>query len=281
MNTKCLYIWLQIVYMIQMNRNKKMYGIILIILFGFSLGTAINTTKAMIEVDFYVAFLREQYPEVNALMIELWENYAIEAAEYGIQVNLLYISDNEAWYRFYTGNYDIIDFPRISSYYGDTFAHIIGTLEFYLFSGYFRYSFKKVDKLVNDVIKIRALYNEYLLAAPEDQDVLFNDILDKFHDIEELLYESQIFEVNGHCVVDLGFYKIQYTDFVWFNSLPGKILNNEDVRLTLSYLMDREQIAYIYSQIPYPYPFEYITTCHLFGWSQYHDTSLPEVPPFP
>ena len=119
MNTKCLYIWLQIVYMIQMNRNKKMYGIILIILFGFSLGTAINTTKAMIEVDFYVAFLREQYPEVNALMIELWENYAIEAAEYGIQVNLLYISDNEAWYRFYTGNYDIIDFPRISSYYGD------------------------------------------------------------------------------------------------------------------------------------------------------------------
>ena len=273
--------------MIQMDQKKKMYGIMLIILFGFSLSSATNVTKAMVEVDYYVAFLRPQYPEVNALMIELHENYVLAAAEYRIQVNLHYISQEEANIRFFYGLYDIIDFPRVMTVYGDlealnTIEAVISALDFYLSSGYFRYDFKKVDKLTKNLIKIHSLYDKYLLAELEEQEVLFESILDKIHMIEKLLYSSQIFEVNNHFVVDYYIYKVFYTDCFWFNSEQGKILNNEDVRLTLSYLFDREQIAYIYTQIPYPFPVVYFTqTCHLLGWSQYHDTSLPEIPPLP
>ena len=268
--------------MIQMDQKKKMYGIMLIILFGFSLGAATNATDTMVEVDFYAAFLREQYPEVNALMVEMLENYVIAATDYGIQVNLHFISQEEANIRFFYGLYDIIDFPRVMSIYEDTLESVISSLDFYLFSGYFKYNFEKVDKLTAAAEKIFLLYYQYLSAESEDQTDLFNDILDKFHDVEELLYESQIFEVNSHFVVDYFVYKVEYIDCFWFNSLPGKILNNEDVRLTLSYLFDREQISYIYTQIPYPFPMvSYTQTCHLFGWSQYHDTSLPEIPPLP
>jgi hypothetical protein len=266
--------------MIHMDRKKKMCGIAFIILFSFSLVAVINPTKAMVEVDFYIVVLREEYPEINELIIKLYDDYVAAVAEYGIQVNLIYPSVDEAWFRFFTGNYDIIDFPVLASDYEDSFESIIGTLEFYLFSGFFRYGFKKVDKLVDAVIKIRSLHDEYLLAEPEDQEVLFNDMLDKFHDIEELLYESQIFEVNGYFIMDFGAYKMLYSICVWFNSEPGNVMNNEDVRLPLSYLMDREQIAYINSLLPYP--LEDITpTCHIFSWSQYHDTSLPDVPPLP
>ena len=141
----------------------------------------------------------------------------------------------------------------------DSFETIIWLLNFY-FAGtsYLNYQNPEI------MLKIQDLTDYY------DNGYL-EDAIQVFHEIESLIFTGQHYPTVGyHLDSDLI-----HTHLLIMNNNVVSPLQDTAIRKALSFLIDRDH--YI-TQMQTTYTHTLYQTSHLFGWSQYHDTSLPDIP---
>ena len=192
----------------------------------------------------------------------------INKAEYlGLTVNPIYLSWAD-WY-YETHNTDWWDLSwggiLLAQYADDisTLGFTVMGMDYYIL----RHDDIKLHNMAWDIWNMR----EELETIPETEiDDLSADMVDKFHDVEERIWEEQYL-----------FTFIQYTDFAVHsevavpNCKAGHVFSNSDLRITYSSLLDRSKFIDFYSSISLP-AYELF---HLHQWSIYHDITLPNSMP--
>lgn len=181
-----------------------------------------------------------------------------DAALCGIRLNVQILDPIDLTLRVYYGNFEMVMFYTIAWYQPDSFDTILWLLEFYFgdfnWWGYFNPEIKsKINDL--ELLYLGGLYDEATAV---------------FHEIELLIYEGQYYPAIG--------YHFDNTLIHSHLLLINNNLNNLfdiTVRKALSFLIDRE---YYIPLIQTTYYETIYQTSHIFGWSQYHDTSLPDIP---
>jgi hypothetical protein len=268
--------------MITMLRKKLVYFTLVTVLLLPLSSVMTTTAKDYIEVEYFIGGLRLDHPPTAERQIALYNDLCEKALDYGIKINLVYAEvpfSDELYGRLMTGEYDILEgFYYTTPEDADNFETILGTLEGFFIDGFVRYDTEKHYNIIEGIMELRALYDEYLIASPENQEQLMSHIIHRFHRIEKLLYKSQIIQYLQYFTLTEPFAGLIWQAIHFYNSEPGNVLHKKRVRLIISSLIDRDAGAILTSLMPYPFA-EVIPTCNLFSWSQYHDTGLPDTPP--
>jgi len=196
-----------------------------------------------------------RYTEDTALIID---QIVQDAALCGIKLNVEIIDYSDLMWRVYFGNFEMVMFSTTAWYKPDSFDTILWLLEFYFgdfnWWGYYNPEIKA---------KINELELLYLSGLYEEATVIF-------HEIELLIYEGQYYPAIGYHFDDT----LIHTHLLLINNNLNSLFDIA-VRKALSFLIDRENYIPL---IQTTYSETISQTCHLFGWSQYHDTSLPYIP---
>jgi hypothetical protein len=265
-----------------MLRKKLVYFTLVTVLLLPLTSVIAKTSKDYIEVEYFIGGLRLDHPPTAERQIALFNDLCERALDYGIKINLVYAEmpfSDELYGRLMTGDYDILEgFYHTTLEAADNFETILGTLEGFFIDGFVRFDTEKHYNIIEGIMELRTLYCEYLVASPENQDQLMSHIIHRFHRVEKLLYKAQILQYLGYFTLYPPFDGLIWEAMHFYNSEPGKVLHNKRVRLIISSLFDRVLAAYMTSLMPYPFV-EVIPECNLFGWSQYHDSGLPDTPP--
>ncbi len=265
-----------------MLRKKLVYFTLVTVLLLPLTSVMSTTTKDYIEVEYFIGGLRIDHPPTAERQIAFYNDLYERALEHGIKINIVYAEvpfSDELYERLATGNYDVLEgFYYTTLEDADNFDTILATLEAFFIDGFVRYDTEKHYNIIEGIMSLRALYNEYLIANPENQELLMSHMIHQFHRIEKLLYKAQLIEYLQYFTLLDPFAGLIWQAIHFYNSESGKVLHNKRVRLTISALIDREAGALLTAAMPYPFA-EVIPECNFFAWSQYHDTSLPDTPP--
>ena len=215
------------------------------------------------EIDFIIYLhSEERQPFIDELIIK--------AESLGLTVNPIYMEWGDWYYATHYSDWWDLSFGGILVALGiddvSTLAYTIMGMDYYLL----RHDDTKLHNLAWDLWNMRLL-----LENDPDVDIadLSADMIDKFHDSEERLWEKQYI-----------FTFLQYLDGLAVRSeiaIPnckaGHAFADENLRLTFSSIIDRTILKDFYHQM-YPE----ITTYDLFHihqWSSYHNVDLPNYMP--
>ena len=216
------------------------------------------------ELDFYI-FLGN--PAVQMVVDEI-----IESAEaVGLSVNPIYY-DDWAYFTYlitYTTDWDLWYGGNLGNNIPDTIFQIaygnMGLHYFYL---------KHTDAKYAEASVQLWMWLQQVMADPSiiTEDFI-NDMVDKFHDAEERLWEKQL-------VITLAEFLNNYDELrnliLTPNCLPGHPLADEDLRLEFSHAIDRTVAVDYCLGLGLPYS---NVLYHLYGCSIYHNTDLPNCLP--
>ena len=218
-----------------------------------------NETK---EIDFIIYYREGSDPFINELISK--------AESLGLTVNPIYLTWGQWYYEtHFTDWWDLTYGGILEAYAIDDIATlgytVMGTNYYIL-----RHDDIKLDNLAWDLWNMRS---ELLTNPDVDIEDLSEDMLDKFHDAEERMWENQymftfIQWVSGQAV---------RSEVAIPNCQAGHAFADENLRLTFSSLIDRTLFLDYYQQF-FPSLPVYIHY-HMHQWSQYHDTSLPYTLP--
>ena len=198
----------------------------------------------------------------------------IESAEsVGLTVNTVYI-DNWNYFLYLimmTDNWDLYYGGSMNTYEGlndNIFNCAYGNM------GYNYYYLRHDDVKYNE--SSWKLWNWHLAAMADPSivdDDYIGDMLDKFHDCEERLWEKQLLMPLAKFINFEGKLMLK---LLTPNCLPGYAFNDESLRLAFSNALDRTVVVdyllgfgFSYAEVIY----------HTFGHSVCHDTTLPNTIP--
>ena len=224
-----------------------------------------------IEVDYiWEGFF--PHPVVAEMQVQLFEDAFSKALDLGIKFTLRPETDINAILA--SGDYDIVNYyqPRMP---GDNFEMLLFTLENMFVDGLIQH---RCIQLERKIIKLQRIYDNYLVAEGDQKDFLEEKFLYHFHNIERILYEKQL--VFDYCYFPPPEAPMIFVDKMSvINSAKGNVFSNNHLRLEIAKVFDRD---FVYEIVQVALSFlglEATQSYHLFGWSQYHDTSLPENVP--
>ena len=189
----------------------------------------------------------------------LVDQFVEDAALCGIKIIPAYMSWYDGINKLLAGDFDMFYFIGLIGSADDTFDEIYGILSF-LFLGYDFWHYYNPD-LVN---KINLMNDKYLNGFEDEA-------IDIFHEIELILYEDQPFIPICYQLRDPS---QRYTRYLFMNCDATGPLADVAIRVALSYLIDRALYAQLYGEALLQ---DTVAINHLFEWSQYHDTSLPDI----
>jgi len=227
--------------------------------------------KHYIEVDYiWEGFF--PYPPVAEMQEKLFEDAFAEALEYGIKFTLRLEANIDAILA--SGDYDLVNYyrPRMP---GDSFEALLFTLNDMFVDGLIQHH---CVQLVRKILKLQRVYDRYMIAEGEQKDCLEAMFLDEFHIIEYILYENQL--VFNYCYFPPPEAPFIFVDKMSvINSAKDHVFSNRHIRLGIAKVFDRD---FVYEMVQVAldlFGLEATSSYHLFGWSQFHDTSLPENVP--
>ncbi|HUT82774.1 MAG TPA: hypothetical protein VMZ29_16380 [Candidatus Bathyarchaeia archaeon] len=210
-----------------------------------------------------IDFLIYNNPDVQVIVDEI----IASAEDVGLTVNPIYIDDwNYYLYLvIYTTNWDM--------YYGGTLGNNIPDTIFQLAYGNMglHYYYLKHDDAKYAKFSLQ-LYQWFLQAQADPSvvdDDYINDMIDKFHDAEERLWEKQLIITLAEFVNPIGDVR---NDVLMPNCLPGHAFADKGLRLAFSHAIDRTiivntRIGQGFTDVNILY--------QLYSCSMYHDTTLP------
>ena len=247
-------------------KRKKITIVILILLLPLATIIATNADEPT-EIDMIIWLER---PEKQVVVDEI----IFKVESLGLSVNPIYLSFEE-WVVYGQGqnnDWDLLygppmALPRDAGIFDLAFISVI--LNYYALN-------HNDAKILNSVDKLWGMFwdaIEYPDVVDED---FINDMVDKFQDIEERLWEKQYFAVFVQYETpfsdEWGPIPAIKTDTMTFNCLPGFVFEDTDLRLQLMSNIDLT-VFLDYHSTYNPYPVYEVH--HLFQWSTFHDTSLP------
>lgn len=181
-----------------------------------------------------------------------------DAARCGIKLNIELISYYDIIPKLFAGDYDLIMFITLAWYQPASFDTIFFYLDYY-------YGDSNLWNYHNEVLKTK---------IQEMKDFYYNgfeaEAIEVFHEIELIIYEEQPSLALCYHLDTM----LIHTHQIIVNShldRPGKDIA---IRKASTFLIDRELYT---SAIQTSSIYTIYQTSHLFGWSQYHDTTLPEI----
>ncbi|MHA1170950.1 MAG: hypothetical protein ACTSQ3_02575 [Candidatus Heimdallarchaeota archaeon] len=213
------------------------------------------------------------HPVVAEMQVQLFEDAFSKALELGIKFTLRPEAENiDAILA--SGDYDIVNYycPRMP---GDNFELLLFTLENMFVDGLIQH---RCTQLERKIIKLQRIYDNYIIAEGEKSDQLEQKFLDEFHKIERILYKKQL--VFDYCYFPPPEAPMIFVDKMSvINSAKGHVFSNNHLRLEIAKVFDRDFVYEIVQAALVFLGLEATQSYHLFGWSQYHDISLPENVP--
>ncbi len=212
------------------------------------------------------------HPVVAEMQVQLFEVAFAKALDLGIKFTLRAEENIDAVLA--SGEYDIVNYyrPRIP---GDNFELLLFTLEDMFVDGLIQH---RCTQLERKIIKLQRIYDNYFVAVGEKKDQLEQKFLDEFHKIEKILYEKQL--IFDYCYFPPPEAPLIFVDKMSvINSAKGYAFSNNHLRLEIARVFDRDFVCEIVQAALDLFGLQSTQSYHLFGWSQYHDTSLPESVP--
>jgi hypothetical protein len=241
-------------------KHKKITFLIIFLVLPIATMVSVTSDDAM-EIDFII-YLRSEYEQY------LVDSLIASAESTGFTVNPIYLSWDDWLAADTAGAFDI-------SYGGIQIAYNIDTIINLLYCTIglewmvLKHSDAKLSKFVGQ------LFNYYMslqTIADEDLPDLLADMLDKFHDVEERLWEKQL-------IIPLAQWlnpQFACNSALFINSQEGKVFADEDLRFSLASAIDRSLfVDYWASLLPFPVYEAY----HMYLWSSYHNFDLPNCLP--
>ena len=228
----------------------------LIFLFALLLLTpfAISAEQPPLPPEIDLAVYADRYTEDTALIID---QIVEDASLCGIKLNVQIIDYEDYAYIITSGDFEMLMFVNVAVNIPVSLDTIIFLLEFY-------FGDSNLWGYYNPEIKAKINEMELLYL-----DGFYEEAIDVFHEIELLIYEAQYYPAIGYHFSETSVH------------IHLILINNQNnlfdiaVRNALSFLIDREYYIPLMQTI---YSYTIFQTSHLFGWSQYHDTSLPDIP---
>ena len=224
---------------------------VLIIVTPFS----VSATQPPLPPEIEVLVSAQGYTPETELIIE---QLTSSASLCGIKLNMIIMDYYDLIYKILYNDFEAVLFITAAWYQPDSFETIIWLLNFYFGSSSYLYYYNPEIKAKID--QLQALYYGGYL----------DESITLFHEIELMIYEGQYYPAIGY---HYDSYLI-HTHLLLINNAIVGPFSDIAIRFALSYLIDRELFI---SQMQTRYPYELVQTSHLFGWSQYHDLSLPEI----
>ncbi len=241
-------------------KHKKITFLIIFLVLPIATIVSVNADDTT-EIDF-VIYLRAGEQYLVDAMINSVESF-------GFSVNAIYCTFEEWGVITSAGAFDLA-YGGISISYNidDIFnlAYCLAGLDWLVL----KHDDAKLHKFVNQLI-----FDYYLQApytAPEDMPALIADMIDKFHDVEERLWEKQL-------IIPLAQYSnpdLVFTPALFLNAMNGKVFADENLRFSLASLIDRSLFVDFFASLV---PFLVYETYHMYGWSSYHNFDLPNCLP--
>ncbi|NHJ46589.1 MAG: hypothetical protein FK733_02260 [Asgard group archaeon] len=219
------------------------------------------TSDDTTEIDFII-YLRSEHEQY------LVDSLFASAESIGLTVNPMYLSWDDWLAADDAGAYDI-------SYGGIQIAYNIDTIINLVYCTIglewmvLKHSDAKLSKFVNQ------LFNYYIslqTTADEDLPDLLADMLNKFNDVEERLWEKQL-------IIPLAQWLNPYlacNSALFINSQEGNVFADEDLRFSLASAIDRSLFVDYWSAI---LPFPVYEVYHMYLWSSFHNFNLPNCVP--
>ncbi len=206
-----------------------------------------------------------EFPEKQVIVDEI----IFKAESLGLSVNPIYLNFDEWRERAtFTDDWDltyggILNIPNVDDIF--THAYILGILNYIVLKPDDPKLIKQTDKIYG--MFWEAQENPYVV----DEDFL-DDMTDKFHDIEECLWENQYMFTFVRWVEPA----LRNGESMNVNCLPGRVFADDALRLEFNSIIDRS-VFLDYHSTYNPYPvYEFY---HMFQWASYHDSSLPNCYP--
>ncbi len=221
------------------------------------------TAEETTEIDFLIYLTN---PEVQVIVDEI-----IESAEsVGLTVNTMYIDDWNLYnyLAVFSTDWDL----AFGGYLGNNQPDTIFQLAFGNM-GLDHYYLKHNDaKFAKFSIQLWQWLQQALADPTVVDDDYINDMVDKFYDAEERLWEKQLIITLAELVAPSGDKNLVLMP----NSLSGHAFADEDLRLAFSRAIDRTvAVDYCIAQ-----GFESVNILyHLYSCSMYHDVTLPNCLP--
>ncbi|HUT82775.1 MAG TPA: hypothetical protein VMZ29_16385 [Candidatus Bathyarchaeia archaeon] len=230
-----------------------------------------SNEKELIEVNYiWEGFF--PHPVVAEMQVQLFEEAFAEALELGIKFTLRPEADIDAILA--SGDYDIVNYyrPRMP---GDDFEMLLFTLEDMFLDGLIHHRCLQLER---KIINLQRIYDNYVVSEGEKRDHFEGKFLDLFHTIEKILYEKQL--IFDYCYFPPPEAPMIFCDKMSvINSAKGHVFSNNHLRLEIAKVFDRDFVYEIVQAALVLFGLEATQSYHLFGWSQYHDMSLPEDVP--
>jgi len=186
-----------------------------------------------------------------------FEQIERDAAKCGIRLNLVVKDFYTVVTRIFAGDYDAVLYIGLVSPYSDTWDDILQTLFF----------LKDILYTNNEEfgLLIEELWRLYNDGASDDE------LLPIFHEIEFLLYDELYFPTFFWYISETEEYGPELRTFHYIFNCER--IQDKAVRKALMYLTDLDLIIDVMEQ---NIEFEIHPSSHLFAYSTYHDTSLPD-----
>ena len=236
-------------------RKKNVLAISLFVfVFTFLPISVVNAIQPPLPPEFTVYVSDSRYSLETALILE---QLATDAAKCGIRLNFEIKSFLDCVMAMYNNEYDMVMFITLATMLPDSIDSILYLIDFY-FGEFNLWNYH------NDLLTIK---------IQEMKDYYYNgfeiEAIEVFHEIEAIIFEDQPSIAVGIHVDDI----IIHTHQLIINNDLNRPGYNIAIRKALSFLIDRE---FFVSQMQTLYTYSLYQTSHLFGWSQYHDDTLPE-----
>lgn len=237
-------------------RKRKILAISLyIFVFAFMPITIANAVQPPLPPEITILVSDSRYTPETAL---IFDQLTEDAALCGIKLNIEIKSFYDIVMSMYTNDFDLVMFITVATLQPDSFDSVFFLLDFY----YGEYNFWNYH---NELLKTK---------IQEMQDFYYTgyeaEAIEVFHEIELIIYEDQ---PSIAMCYHLDAAVIQ-THQIIINNHPDRPGNNIAIRKALSFLIDRE---FYTSAIQTLNTYTHYQTSHLFGWTQYHDNTLPEI----
>lgn len=237
-------------------RRKNILAISLFVfVFAFLPISVANAVQPPLPPEITIVVSDSRYSSDTAL---IFDQLGHDAALCGIKLNFEIESFYDCVMRIFSGDYDIIMFVTLATMQPDSFDSIFYLLDFYY--GETNWWNYHNELLVTKIQEMKDFYyNGFEAEATEI-----------FHEIELIIYEDQ---PSLAICYHLDAMLIQTHQLI-VNNHPDRPGNDIAIRKALSFLIDRE---FYTSAMQTLYTYTIYQTSHLFGWSQYHDDTLPEI----
>jgi len=236
-------------------KNKKLIcGSCLLLIAILFLATSVSAIQPMSPPEFELLVPYSGLTEDTQLLVD---QFVKSASLCGIQITPVYTTWENVIELLFAGDYELIYFVGLGGSGGDTFEAINSLLRFHFVDNFF-WNYYNQDL----IDKIELMYTLYL-------DGYENEAIEVFHGIELIIYEDQpVIPICYAYQEDIGRLS---TRLLCINC---DIVYDPVIRNVLSLVIDRELYVDLYGATS---PLTQYPISHIFGWSQYHDSTLPEI----